>query len=224
MAKSPTPVRLSESDENALSKIPGSQKPGNRSDIIRRGIHLLAATEAAMVPLYAQDVDEPDIRAAIEAAADLATKRLDELFPSTPPERGGISSNFQGLLVEHLTAMLTGREASRQSYARSLTPLFGDWRTFGRPPVAGAQEGFTLLAVPARLDGEQTFYDDDKKSFVPLAELNVGALFTSGEVAVKAGFEWLRSEGLSPREKPLRLCVLNFAKDGPPTVARIAEF
>lgn len=202
--------RLPGETETALSKLPDCNSGSPLQDAI-------------MLPLYPRDVDEPEIQAIIEAAADLATKHLDQLFPNTPPERGGISSNFQGLLMEHLTAMLTGREASRKSYARSLTPLFGDWRTFGRPPVAGTQEGFTFLAIPASPDEAQLFYDDDQKKLVSLAELNVGALFTSGELATKACFEWLRAEGLNPREKTLSLCLLSFANEGPPTVARIAE-
>lgn len=218
MARSPTPVRLTDDDESALKTI-----PGNRSEILKRGIHLQAVHERPMVPLYPHDVSEADIVDAIEEAANLATKRLDELFRGAPPEKAGISSNFQGLLVEHLSAMLTGREYSKKSYSRQLNSLYGDWRTFGRQVSAGNLEGITLLEVPDQLGNEQLFYDDDKKRFVPLAQLSVGALFTGTEAAVKAGFAWLRANELSPRERPLRLCVLSFAKDGPPTVVRIAE-
>lgn len=214
--KNPTPVRLNEDDERALALI-----PGNRSDILRRGIHLQAAEWTSQVPLYANDVREQSIQEAVEEAAAEACRRLDDLFPGAPKERGGIGSQFQGVLVEHLAAMLTGREYSQQSYARAMPALFGDWRTFGRVTDVGGQEGVTLLKVPERLDGEQLFYDGDKGRFVPLASVSVGALFTSSEAAVTAGYAWLRAEGLSPRECQLRLCVLSYGAEGPPKVARI---
>jgi hypothetical protein len=217
MAKSPIPVRLTEEDERALALI-----PGNRSDILRRGIHLQAASWAPLVPLYAHDVSEPHIQTAIEEAAAAACERLDELFGGAPKESGGIGSNFQGVLVEHLAAMLTGREAARQNYSRQINPLFGDWATFGRDQSCGAKEGFTIMQVPERLDGERLFYNDDRKAFVPLDQACAGALFSGQEYAVAAAYKWLREEGISPRERQLRVCILSFADDGPLKVARIS--
>ena len=57
-----------------------------------------------------------EIEEAIERAAGLACKSLDEVFPGT--ERGGITSNFQGLLVAHIRTMLQGSSDVAQCYVR----------------------------------------------------------------------------------------------------------
>jgi transcriptional regulator with XRE-family HTH domain len=64
------------------------------------------------LPAHSLHLDNTDVQDAIDEAARAACNRLDELFPGVPKESDGISSNFQGLLVAHLSAMLCGRQAA----------------------------------------------------------------------------------------------------------------
>jgi hypothetical protein len=51
-------------------------------------------------------LDRPEIDQAVEDAAQAACEILDKQFPGW--DNGGITSNFQGLLADHIRAMLKG--------------------------------------------------------------------------------------------------------------------
>lgn len=220
---SPTPVpatiRLTAEDEEALSRL-----PGNRSDIIRRGIHLQADALATGKPLYPVSVDTASVKDIVERAAAAAVRELDALFPQAPPESAGISSNFQGFLAEQLSAMLMGHHTPpRRSTRAVLTPLFGDFYTFGKPVYPGDMEGIALMKVADRLGTEPEFLDTERGRVVKHEELRVGDLFTSSEAAVDAAYAWLFKNKKSPREFPLRLCLMAIPDQGPPALVKIAE-
>jgi transcriptional regulator with XRE-family HTH domain len=69
------------------------------------------------LPRHARHLDSEDTDEAIEAAANAACRVLDEWLAVKRPERDGISSNFQGQLREHVSAMLCGKPGAMHSMA-----------------------------------------------------------------------------------------------------------
>lgn len=58
--------------------------------------------------------------------------RLDELFPGVAKESEGIGSNFHGLLVQHVTAMLCGRQSANIGHLVQLNNLVYSDDVLGR--------------------------------------------------------------------------------------------
>lgn len=221
MATGPYPFRINKLDEEALQELGG--KP---ADILRRGIHLQVQMAGKGVhAMYPRSVEDEDVQLAIDEAVEAALDRLDELLPGKNSESEGINSNFRGVLVEQITAMMTGRHYSDRTTMAHLNPLFGDWRSFGRHIYPEKNQGVTLMMTGSRVDElEGLFYDHDRKGFHPLSAISIGALFTAPEYAVKAGFEWLRREESSPKQFPLQLAIIEWDPDtGKRTVVKIAE-
>jgi len=221
--KNPSPIslRLDETHQKTLNQLSLGSSP---SDVLRKGLRMVASSElSAGAPLYARLVDEPEIEEAVEEAMQAAVDVLDRLFPQKGPEKFGISSNFQGVLKEHITAMLTGKASARSTHSRALNALFGDWKSLGQVRSAGPQEGYSVVQLPVRHGDDPMYYHSDKKRFVPLATVGADTLFTSEDAALKDVFTWMKSEELSPREVQLKLCVLSFAHDGPLQVVAVAD-
>lgn len=63
---------------------------------------------SAQQPLHPIDLDSEHVSQALRQAVSAACHELDSLFPGARPEKNGISSNFAGLLEDHLRAMLEG--------------------------------------------------------------------------------------------------------------------
>ena len=224
--KSPTSLRLDEEHQSILdSLVTLHDKP---SDVIRRGLRMVAGAEISREdPLYPRLVTDPEIEAVIEQATQAAVEVLDTLFPKKGPEKFGISSNFQGGLKEHITAMLTGKDAARRSTTLMLTPLFADYWSLGRLPFMDRKpnQGYGLVQPAKRTKEAATYFDADRGAFVPLEQVPAGALFTSQEYALDAAFAWLRKNDISPREAGLKLCVLSWSdkEDEPLEVVAVAS-
>lgn len=100
------------------------------------------------LPLHPLHLDSEVVQTAIEEAAKLACERLDELFPGARAEVDGISSEFQGLLVKHLAAMLRGQPHYRLSHQSNLKPLVYSDVDLGREfALAEGAEGFLVRLV-----------------------------------------------------------------------------
>lgn len=217
---SPVTLRLDAEQREQLSSLAGE---GPTSNVLRDGLQALVRTRrAGKAPLYPKLVTEADIAEAVARAASAAVEVLDELFAGQPAETRGIGSNFHGLLEEHLTVMLTGREASLRCYSRELNPLLADEEVFGRMRSLRGSEGYCLQRSPERHGESPLYLDSDRNSFRALEKIEAGSLFTNTDVAVKAGLSWLKNEELSPRDCSLRLCILAWPDEGPLTLAELA--
>lgn len=182
------------------------------TEVIKRGLDLMRELhEPARQPLHARSISDADVDVAIEEAASAACERLDELFKGQgSPEVRGISSNFQGLLAQHLRAMLTGRSHDYSLGRTRLNPLLARADSFGRPVIPGPGQGVTFLR-PAQRVGEADLYYSEGR-FVPLKDIDVGGLFTSSAAAIKDYLAFLRQENESPQERPAYLVLIDIDK------------
>lgn len=219
---SPVSLRVQGEDRRMLDAL---SVDSSVTDVLLAGLRQQAQAKAPPgTPLYARRVDDEDVQLAVENAARAACEVLDQLFPDCPSESAGICSNFQGMLVEHLQAMLTGKPSASWSHQRNLTALLGDWGSLGRGlRAAGRLEGYTVMALPLHVGDETTFYHSDLRKLVPLARVSAASLFTSEEAAAKEVFAWLRDNGLSPRDQPMKLCLLSWDQDEGLHVAAVAS-
>lgn len=130
------------------------------------------------LPVHALHLNSDAVQEAVEEAARAACTELDALFPDSRPEVDGLNSNFQGLLVEHLKAMLCGEMAYRSSHHIALNRLVYSDGQLGREyHLKEGADGFLVRLV----DTEQVL-DDGR--FRPAHRVN--DLYTSWEYAAEA--------------------------------------
>jgi hypothetical protein len=145
--------------------------------------------------------DNPEVQECIEKAAHEACAALDNLFPGK--DTGGITSNFQGLLVETLTHMLKGRSLldSKRGHFVALPQLLVDESLFGNPLIRGDVFLVVKTVVVRPWDEpklEAQVLCPDSNSFRPISA--IGDAWTSFEAAAKAAFEFCQREELSLEE------------------------
>lgn len=137
----------------------------------------------------------------VEAAAAAACDVLDTLFPGG--DKGGITSNFQGLLKRSLMDMIQGR-APRPTHQTNLPKLVMNDDDFGPaminetmflPIRVGLPELGIVAGEYGRLATEVTGLDDAYGQFKPLARTE--DCFTSREAAEKVLRQWLHIEEYS---------------------------
>lgn len=142
------------------------------------------------LPLHPLHMEQEVVQTAIEEAAKLACDRLDELFPGERPEVEGISSEFQGLLVKHLSAMLRGQPHYRLSYQSNLKQLVYSDVDLGREfSLAEGAQGFLVRLV----DTPRVLEDGAFR----LAH-RVSDMYTSWEYAALAVKQFIEREGHLP--------------------------
>ena len=218
-AKSPISFRPSDEERETLDRLRRARRI-SASDVLRQGLELTLLQEkkdeeARRMPFYAMAIDDPRVAEVAEEAASAACSVLDTFMRelgSQHPEKDGIDSNFQGLLGDHLRAMLCGKEFHRKSYATSLKPLFADTFMFGERRYAKDKQGFTLVQRPAKF-GEQSLYFHDNGTWVELQKLDVGGLYTSEEAALRGVLGHFERRGMSLREHPMQLALIDFSED-----------
>jgi transcriptional regulator with XRE-family HTH domain len=69
------------------------------------------------LPLRELHIDSANVDEALEEATRAALAVLDALIATSTPEHDGITSNFQGQLKAHLSAMLCGQSGATQQVA-----------------------------------------------------------------------------------------------------------
>jgi DNA-binding XRE family transcriptional regulator len=144
----------------------------------------------AALPVHALHVDSAEVQGAVEEAAKLACEHLDKLFPTARPEVEGISSDFQGLLVKHLGAMLRGQSHYRLSTMVNLKPLvYSDVDLGNEFSLKDGAKGYLV-----RLVESQKVLEDRK---FRLAH-RVGDMYTSWESAAAAVRDYIETEGHLP--------------------------
>lgn len=212
MSDSPISFRPDAEQRRLLTELQSSGV--TPSAAIRRGLELMAQARAhSRLPLHPLSVEWSEVEEVVERACDAATEVLDELFAGKGPiETHGISSNFRGLLADHVRAMLTGVPAAEKSHVTHLPPLLVRWDSFGRSMYpSGSLQGVTIMRPAKRVGDADTFLCG--KRFVPLDKINVGELFTRSEVAADAYVRLLAEREESPADHPARLVVVDFSED-----------
>lgn len=149
------------------------------------------------LPEYPLHLNHAKVSDAVEQAAAQACEVLDQLF-SGLPERHGINSNFQGLLIDHLKAMLQGYSHHEPRHRVTLNRLvFGpqDYGPWQRLPEGAA--GFHL-----RLQGtEDVLWDDRVRSIS-----RVDDCFATSEAAEAYFIGYLEREGYPPAPVSVAPC------------------
>jgi transcriptional regulator with XRE-family HTH domain len=144
----------------------------------------------AALPAHALHSDSPEVQEAVEDAARAACERLDELFPGAKKEVDGITSNFQGLLMQHISAMLRGQQYYRQSHWTELPQLvYSDVDLGNQYSLPDGAKGYLV-----RLVDTQKVLEDRK---FRLAH-RVGDMYTSWEYAAAAVRDYIETEGHLP--------------------------
>jgi len=126
--------RLGPESIKALSAAVQANEFPNESAAVDAALKNLRRTPVSTASCYPRHVDTPEVCDVIEESVRLACRELDQLFPGAAPDGGqGVSSNFQGLLVEHVRAMLTGKNHAQRSHHTELPVLLADDGVFGAP-------------------------------------------------------------------------------------------
>jgi len=138
-------------------------------------------------------VEDAEVDELVESIARKACEELDERFPGA--EHGGITSGFQGSLVEVLKKMLTGRRAVRFERDQSLTGLVVTDDTFCK---ANVPECGTFL-VFVRERGRPYCPDIEKclepKYMTPVPIENVKDSWVDRKAAIQQAIEYVNSLG-----------------------------
>lgn len=217
----PVSVRL---NEQQLAGIGGMGARG-ASEALQEGLdRLIRLRTPGHLPLYPRMVDDPEVTQAIEDAVSAACDELQRLFPQgRGVEYHGISSNFQGLLIEHIKAMLTGKEAADRSWRTELNALLATDDSFGRIPYEkdGPHVGYTVAKLSEQLGQVDLFLDPDR-GYCELAQLGAGGLYTTKDACVRGVLDRMARKGELPREEGVRLSAIEITDRGPLRVHAIA--
>jgi transcriptional regulator with XRE-family HTH domain len=142
------------------------------------------------LPLHPLFVDDEEVDDVIEETVSDLCNRLDALFPGSRREAEGISSNFQGLLCDHLRAMLCGEMHHRSSHRIELNTLVYSDSQLGREySLKDGAEGHLV-----RLVGTDHVLEDGA---FRLAR-KVSDMYTSWEAAAEAVRKYVKKDGHLP--------------------------
>lgn len=215
-SKSPISFRPTEEERKTLEILSG-QNGTSVSGVLRKAVQSLTPLvqlQSPGMPLYAKQVTDAEVDAAVEEATDAACDVLDTLMESLgsqSQESTGISSNFKGLLAEHLRAMLVGSEHARKSYSTPLKPLFANYKSFGTARSTGNSQGFTMVRDAAQVGAEPLYFSEGK--WVELRSIDIGGLFTSQDYAIAGVLKAMEAKGETPSEHPMRIVVVDYSTD-----------
>lgn len=169
-------------------------------DVLR---HVVDTLPRETLPLHHIHVSSTDVQERIAAAARVACQQLEELFPGVAPEVEGITSNFQGLLEDHLTAMLCGRPSAQPTHRVVLPELVYSDDMLGREySLAEGASGFLV-----RLLGTNKVLDNNRFCQARRAS----DMYTSWDGAAMAVREYLETHGHLPG--PVRIVSGWFSPD-----------
>lgn len=139
---------------------------------------------------------DPAVAKAVEEATAKACEALDAQFPGW--DSGGITSNFQGMLAQVITAMLKGQSLldSERGHSTMLPRLIVDQAFFGKPWVQGDMFLIHKPEKPVWGETERVLVlEPGASSFKPIAQ--AGDAFTSFSAAAVEAMKYLDGEGLT---------------------------
>lgn len=100
---------------------------------------------AGTPPRHPLNLDSDLVDRTVQAAASAACRELDALFPGVKPEAGGITSNFAGLLADHIRAMLEGQQQADRRHRTQLPVLGYSRASFGQEiPLPRGADGWLV--------------------------------------------------------------------------------
>lgn len=151
-----------------------------------------ALPDAPETALHALHVESEAVDRAIENAVKAACESLDDFLGVSYPERDGITSNFQGLLKSHVSAMLCGRHGAKQRYATHLPGLVYSDDSVGGPEFNRdvRNDGWVL-----RVRGTQKVLNDYR--VVPLSQADLDP-WASREYALEGFRKFIEKCGHPP--------------------------
>jgi len=191
-------------------------------DILRLSLGLSArGAEGARSPLFPRLVEDPEVRKVVDAAAAAALAELARLFPPPNTQAPAPGSAFHQSLLDHINALLAGKDGAARSHPRSLPTLFGDPQALGKVRAPERHENYGL-AWARGPEAALCCLDTDVDQFVPVENASLGALFSSADEARLAAFAWMRAHGAHPQETPVKLCLLSFEDPGPLQLTALA--
>ncbi|KWU23426.1 helix-turn-helix domain-containing protein [Burkholderia cenocepacia] len=114
--------------------------------------HISVIEGQEVLPQHALHLESEAIDEAVEEATRAACRVLDEMFPEgTRPEVDGIGSEFQGLLANHLRALLRGQPYQAPQYLTHLRKLVYSDADLGRNyHLPEGADGFLVRVVDQR--------------------------------------------------------------------------
>ena len=142
------------------------------------------------LPLHPLFVDDEQVEYVVEEAVSELCEKLHGLFPGARREAEGISSNFQGLLCDHIRAMLCGDMHHRASHRIELNALLYSDSILGREySLKDGADGYLV-----RLLGTDYVLEDGA---FRLAR-KVSDLYTSWDAAAEAVRRYVKENGHLP--------------------------
>lgn len=200
---------------DALTELVESKQYPNETAAVEVALQNLRRPTMSRASLYPIHVESPEVQSVVQAAVMAACSELDTLFPGAKAEVNGVSSNFAGLLEEHMKALLRGLPGHVHTTLVELNPLLADDTVFGQPFELPQVQGCGYMAVDD-VDGKVLsaysgrFINIIKpvswnKPQVVRHEEEADVLFHSHEAAVKAALAALKEEDYSPADRKVRI-------------------
>lgn len=214
----------------ALTELVDSRRYPNETAAVEGALFLARSSAMTMPSLYPVHIDNPAVQAVVQTAVSAACAELDSLFPGAKPEVNGVSSNFAGLLENHIKALLTGKTGYTPSHLVELPVLLATDHVFGKPFNLPEEQGAGYMVVDetsrkvlSAYSGRFSFAMQDASlayteefTFTPpgartdgLAATKPGqdvdVLFSTHEVAVKKTLAALEEEGVALKDRKIRI-------------------
>ena len=142
-------------------------------------------------------LDDPNVQQAIHEASRLATLRLAELLPLMAKNA---APEFETVLRQYLERLLTGR--AQENLPRFVWghDAFGDPFDLNQLPLPRAGTGYAVQQL-----GSDTLLDRQKKTFLPVRNPDLDALFERFDLAFEAAREWLSAQNVGIEDVPLAI-------------------
>jgi len=172
------------------------------------------------MPWHACLVDDPCIQAVLARAAQLACEQVNHHLVGLDPEGPLLEDTAQALLKDHLSALLQGLPASGAKPGSPLPVLLGSVQGLGHVRTPRASERVTVATV-SQGTAKLLFFQEEE-GFVPLSKLSPSSLAGTPLEALQAVYTWLQKTGQRPMDYALRLCLVNFSKDGQAELSELA--
>lgn len=171
------------------------------------------------MPWHACLVDDPCIQELLSRAVKLACDEVNHHLRGLDPDAPVLEEPALALLKEHLSALLQGLPASGAKPGSPLPALLGSVQGLGHVRAPRTSERVTVATV-SQGTAKLLFFQEG--GFVPLAKLAPASLSSTPLEALQAAYAWLGQTGQRPMDYALRLCLVNFSKDGRAELSELA--
>jgi hypothetical protein len=202
---------------DALTEMVESKQFPTETAAVEGALCLARSSTMSQPSLYPIHVDSAPVQDVVDAAVRAACEELDALFPGARAEVNGISSNFAGMLEQHMKALLTGKAGYVPSHWVELPVLLATDRVFGKPFSLPDEPGCGYMVVDGTTSRVLSAYSNQFVSALgkPTADgrvatqpgRDVDVLFSTHEAAVTKALDALKAEGVAPNARQIRVVV-----------------